>query len=241
VSTLDETSFAVATYNVHGCVGRDRRRDPQRIADVLRELDADLVGLQEIHSTDDPDAAFGHLARVAALAGFDAVPGPALVHHTGGFGNALLTRHPVDAVRRVEIAVARREPRAVLDVEVRVGVRPVRVVVTHFGLLGRERRLQADMLLRLLGEHSIEPTIIMGDFNEWMPRGRSLRHMQRELGASSPLRTFPSGMPMLALDRIWVRPFRSLESIAVHRSPLARVASDHLPVRAIVRAAGTRH
>jgi endonuclease/exonuclease/phosphatase family metal-dependent hydrolase len=233
---VSDPSFAVATYNVHRCVGRDRKHDARRIADVIRELDADLVGVQEIDSADAPDGGLGQLAYVADLAGFDAVPGPALVHHAGAHGNALLTRWPVTAVRRFEIAVPKREPRAVLDAEVSVRGRPTRVVVTHFGLLGRERRLQADMLLRILAEHTVEPTVIMGDFNEWAPRGRAMRQMQRQLGASAPLRTFPSRLPVLALDRIWVRPYGSLATIAVHRSTLARVASDHLPLRAVITA-----
>jgi endonuclease/exonuclease/phosphatase family metal-dependent hydrolase len=236
---VSTASFAVATYNVHRCVGRDGKYDPQRIADVVRELDADLVGVQEIDSSEASDGGLGQLAHVARLAGFEAVPGPALMHHTGGHGNALLSRWPVTSVRRFEIAVPRREPRAVLDTEVDVHGHPARVVVTHFGLLGRERRLQAKMLLRILAEHAVEPTVIMGDFNEWMPRGRALRHMQRELGASTPLRTFPARMPVFALDRIWVRPYRSLAAIAVHRSALACVASDHLPLRAVVTARAT--
>jgi endonuclease/exonuclease/phosphatase family metal-dependent hydrolase len=234
-------SLAVATYNVHRCIGRDGKCDPARIARVVRELDADLVGLQEIDSSEDrPGHAYDQLAAVASEAGYDAVPGPTLVHQTAAFGNALLTRRPVAGIHRFEIGIPGREPRAVLDVELRCTAGPVRAIVTHFGLLGRERRLQAEMLARILGERVVDPTVVLGDFNEWMPRGRALRSLSLELGASAALRTFPSFCPLLALDRIWVRPPRALISITVHRSPLAAIASDHLPVRAVVRVPSRR-
>jgi endonuclease/exonuclease/phosphatase family metal-dependent hydrolase len=226
----------VATYNVHRCSGGDGRRDAGRIAEVVRELDADLVGLQEIDSeAQENDSGFDQLAHVASQTGYTAIPGPSLFHRTGGYGNALLSRWPVTAVRRYEIGLPRREPRAVLDVEVKRDAHRIRTLVTHFGLLGRERRLQSEMLLRILAEHVVEPTIVLGDFNEWLPLGRSLRRLQREFGASDALRTFPARLPLFALDRIWVRPRYALIATTVHHTPLARLASDHLPVQAKIK------
>jgi endonuclease/exonuclease/phosphatase family metal-dependent hydrolase len=72
----------------------------------------------------------------------------------------------------------------------------------------------------------------MGDINEWFPPSPGLRSMNRHLGPTPALPSFPSRLPVLALDRIWVRPRGALVALAVHRSALARIASDHLPVRA---------
>jgi len=236
-SAADRRRLVVATYNVHRCVGVDGREDCARVADVIRELDADIVGLQEVVSVPDTGAAalyHNQLGEIAERLGYEAIPGPAFMHANRKCGNALLSRLPVLGVHRLEIAVAGREPRNVLEVTLGYNARIVRALVTHFGLLGRERRLQADMLLGILAERPCEPTIVVGDFNEWMPRGRSLQRLDRALGASVALRTFPAWMPALALDRVWVHPRHALESIRAHTSTLARRASDHLPVRAVV-------
>jgi len=225
----------VATYNIHRCIGSDRRHDADRVAAVLRELDADIVGLQEVdaryHIEDGDDQA----EYLAGATGMTAVSGPALVHHRGSYGNAVLTRWPVKAVRRVEIGVIGREPRAVLDTDIDVAGFAVRVVVTHFGLRNSERRLQTEMLVRMLGPANDGCTILLGDFNEWAPMGHTLRRLNAVLGRSPAVRSFPSRLPTLALDRIWVQPVTSLVRVEVHRSRLACAASDHLPVLGAVQ------
>jgi len=225
----------VATYNIHRCIGSDGRHDAERVAGVIRELGADIVGLQEVdaryHVEDGDDQA----EYLAAATGMTAVSGPALVRHTGTYGNAVLTRWPVKEVRRVEIGVSGREPRAVLDVDIDVGGFDSRVVVTHFGLRPSERRLQAEMLVRMLGPSRDRCTIVLGDFNEWAPVSETLRRLRAELGPARGVRSFPSLLPALPLDRIWVRPASALVRLAAHRSRRATFASDHLPVVATVR------
>lgn len=224
----------VATYNIHRCIGMDWRHDAERVANVIRELDSDVVGLQEVdaryHIEDGDDQA----EYLAGATGMTAVSGPALVHHRGSYGNAILTRWPVKAVRRVEIGVIGREPRAVLDVDLAVAGIPMRVVVTHFGLRSRERRLQTEMLVRTLGPKNEGCTVLLGDFNEWAPMGHTLRRLNAVLGRSPAVRSFPARLPTLALDRIWVSPAAALVRLHVHRSSLASRASDHLPVRGTV-------
>jgi len=220
----------VATYNIHRCIGSDWRHDADRVASVIRELDADVVGLQEVdaryHIEDGDDQA----EYLAGATGMSAVSGPALVHHRGSYGNAILTRWPVKAVRRVEIGVIGREPRAVLDTDLEIAGVGVRVVVTHFGLRSSERRLQTEMLARMLGPRDERCTILLGDFNEWTPMGHTLRRLNGLLGRSPAVRSFPSRCPALALDRIWVSPVSALVRLGAHRSRLACRASDHLPV-----------
>jgi len=233
-------SLVVATYNVHACVGTDRRYDPARVAAVLRELAADIVSLQEV-GTRRPGANLSDQAAFLAQAtGLQIVSGPDRSYRHSRFGNAVLTRLPVLAVRYIDLSVTGCEPRGALDVDLDVGERiaggqALRVVATHFGLRGGERRAQT---LRLLGAIAdIAPTdgsaiLMMGDLNEWRGRRGGIRALDRELGRAPAPRTFPSWCPILPLDRIYAAPPALVRDVAVHRSPLARLASDHLPLRA---------
>src|SRR5207253_7032834 len=110
---------------------------------------------------------------------------------------------------------------------------PVRVIVTHLGLFAPERRWQVRKLIELVRETQ-ERLVVLGDINEWFPFSRPLRWFNRLLGHSVVERSFPSRLPLFALDRVWVRPRPALLALKAHRSPLAARASDHLPVKAIV-------
>ena len=110
----------------------------------------------------------------------------------------------------------------------------MRVIVTHLGLRPGERRFQVRRLLDVLTLEGDRLTIVMGDINEWLPGSRPLRWLHGRLGRAPALRTFPSFLPLLALDRIWVWPRKALQGIDVHDTPAARIASDHLPIKAII-------
>lgn len=223
--------LVVASYNVHRCVGGDRRRRPQRVVEALRQLDADAVGLQEIDSRDgapEPGDLLGYLCRQTGL---QAVEGPAIFHPDGGFfGNLLLTRLPVEDVRVIDLAVEGREPRTALDVDLRTEAGLLRVVSTHLGLARRERRLQVDRLLAALQRLRRPVVVVLGDFNEWVPVNRSTLRLDRVLGATARPPTFPAWRPLLPLDRIWVHPSAALEELRALVTPLTRRASDHLPL-----------
>ncbi len=225
----------VATYNIHGGVGLDGRRDVERIAAVVRELDADIVGLQEVLSPYD-GAGEDQLGIIARETGLHPTHGGVMQRSDGHYGNALLTREPPHSVRPVDLCVAGREPRGAIDADVEVGLSSCRVIVTHLGLRGHERRWQTGRLLEVIAEPSPRPlVVVMGDLNEWgAPRGGRLWRVAEGFGTSA-VRSFPSRWPMLALDRVLVRPAVALAQVHAHRSALARVASDHLPVRAVVR------
>jgi endonuclease/exonuclease/phosphatase family metal-dependent hydrolase len=221
--------LVVATYNVHRCIGGDGRCDPERVGAVIRELGADMVGLQEIAS-----GAGGQLELIAKLTGFTSVAGPLLPFGDHHLGNALLTRYPVGPPRIVSLDVVGREPRAALDVDVQVDEDAWRVLVTHFGLRGRERRQQVTRLLRAVEERAAgRRTVILGDVNEWMRGARSLRRLRAAFGGRSVL-SFPARRPLLALDQVLVQPSGALGRVWAHRSPLSRIASDHLPVVASI-------
>ena len=223
---LPESCLRIASYNVHGCTGTDGWKDAARIAAVIQELECDTVGLLEVDY---------RLDYIGARLGMQAVPGLTLARHDGPFGNALLTSRKILEVRRLALGYGRREPRNALDVELEVSGQRLRVIVTHLGLFAAERRWQVRKLLDLLRHTPAhERVIVLGDINEWLPLSRPLRWMNSLLGRSVAERSFPSRWPLVALDRVWVRPRPALLALKAHRSPLAAVASDHLPVKAIV-------
>ncbi|AAZ97426.1 conserved hypothetical protein [Thiobacillus denitrificans ATCC 25259] len=228
-------SFSVASYNIHQCVGVDRRRDAARIATVIRDLDCDAIGLQEVDSRAGPHADSKQLEYLAEATGMQALAGPTILRHDGDYGNALLTRRPILAVRRHDLSFRSREPRGALDVDLDVHGHRVRVIVTHLGLRPAERRYQVKLLLKLL--HPVEPgqpVVALGDINEWLPLSRPLRWMHGLLGPPPWQRTFPTLLPMFALDRVWVRPHSALVDLRAHRRKPARMASDHYPLRAVI-------
>lgn len=220
----------VASYNIHRCIGLDRRHDRARIAEVIRELAVDVVALQEVES----ESAAQQPEYLSWVTGFRAVLGPTLQRRDGHYGNALLLRPPVLEVRHIDLSVQGKEPRGALDVDVAFQGAPIRLITTHFGLTFTERYLQVMRLLKALRNGPDHPTILLGDFNEWRPAAPVLRRLEEFFGRPWSVRTYPARYPLLALDRVWVRPMTALRGLRVHVSPLARVASDHLPVRATI-------
>lgn len=222
--------FSVASYNIHRFVGIDRRFDPERVARVIDELQAPIVGLQEIDS--QFYRAGTQLECLAEKTGMEVLLGPTRRNRVGHYGNALLTNYPVKEIRRIDLSVYGREPRGALDVDLRIKGQTVRVIVAHLGLGLGERRRQIRRLLDIFCSERDRMEIMLGDFNEWIPVGKPLCWINRFFGKSPSVRSFPSFMPLLPLDRIWVRPLDSMMDMGTHRTPLSRVASDHLPVKA---------
>lgn len=220
----------VATYNVHACVGTDRRHDPDRVAAVVRELDADIVALQEFTYAASVAIDTREPLEFATLGSYQCARGPTREAGLHCFGNALLTRHPIVEVHRLDLSLDGREPRGALAATVDVGGTEVHLLATHLGLRVRERRFQVRQMLWYLQSVRHSVVVVLGDVNDWLP-GRSVGHVLDErLGTAARLRSFPSSWPMLSLDRIWVHPAGARRRTFVHASALARRASDHLPV-----------
>jgi endonuclease/exonuclease/phosphatase family metal-dependent hydrolase len=230
------SSVRVATYNIHTCVGVDRRYDPGRIATVLREIDADIACLQEVAARRGSDRHHDQWAYLGEVTGRRVITGIGLRERLGRFGNAILTRFPVLTARAIDLSVAGYERRGAIDADLLIGDRVLRVIATHFGLHAVERRLQANRLMAVLGEplaanrRLADAVLLMGDLNEWRGRSGAIRLLDRRLGPSAAARTFPSWLPVLALDRIYAGGPAVLRDVYVYRSPLARLASDHLPL-----------
>ena len=217
---MERGRIRIASYNIHGGLGCDGYVVPKRIARVIGELDADVVALQEVDY------------RYHVRQGVDQLR--VLAEATGDYGNGLLTRHRAVSVRRLDLSVDSHEPRGAIDVELDCNGWPLRILATHLGLLPEERREQTQMLLRALEDRRPMATILLGDLNEWFLWGRPLRWLHAHFQETPAPSTFPSRLPFLALDRIWIKPRRLLRWLAAHRTPLARVASDHLPIAAEV-------
>lgn len=226
--------ISVGSYNIHSCVGLDRRRSPERIGRVLAELRCDIYALQEVHNDATRDGA-RQLDYLAERLGMIAVPGLRIVRHRAEYGNAILTRFPVVRVARHDLSLPRFEPRGALDVELDAGDGRLRVIATHLGLSRKERRVQWQRLLEAVRTAPPEqPVVLVGDMNEWYPRSVMLRDAHRILGEPLAPAEFPSFAPFLSLTRIWVRPVSAIVSIDVLKRGAARIASDHLPVKAVV-------
>lgn len=233
-----EGCITAASYNVHKCVGMDKRFDPNRIIGVIAELNADVLALQEA------DRRFGQrtgLFDVTALekrTGLTVLPVADTPGGHGWHGNALLVREGrLLRLRRIDLPGA--EPRGALIAELMLPAGRIRVIATHLGLMRRHRAMQAARLLAAIAEgdrsaHTPMPTLLMGDLNEWRPGvPSSLIALEQVFGpliGGAP--SFPSRLPFLALDRILGTPQGIVSSVEAHSTPLARLASDHLPLKA---------
>jgi endonuclease/exonuclease/phosphatase family metal-dependent hydrolase len=222
-----------ASYNIHKAVGLDRRRDPERILAILREIDADVIALQET------DRRFGRREAVlsrAAIAGhtpWQLVPLAMTADSIGWHGNAVLVRKGIEVVSAEAVVLPTLEPRGAVCAELRVAGRLLRVVGMHLDLSGLHRRRQLRAVLAHLNQHERdEPAVLMGDFNEWSARGGSLREFGRAWQVLAPGRSYPARRPLAQLDRIVISSGWKVLDVGVHHSLLSARGSDHLPVYA---------
>jgi endonuclease/exonuclease/phosphatase family metal-dependent hydrolase len=231
-------TIRVATYNIHKARGLDGRDRLDRIADVLGEIGATVVALQEVFAV--------QAERLAAITGMHAVFGPTRRGTGGPYGNLCLTRlAPLDHAH-YDLTWRASEPRGCLRVDLvspGPGTAPLHVFNVHLGLGYRERVWQARQLSQVLHPGRLAgPRLLLGDFNEWFHGGAS-RLLGAEIGSAAGRRrgprTHPSPWPVFPLDRIYLDAAVRLEgAVTVHRSRLARVASDHLPAYADLRLPG---
>jgi endonuclease/exonuclease/phosphatase family metal-dependent hydrolase len=231
---MGEAMLKVASYNIRKAIGTDRRRAPERIIDVLNELDADVIALQEA------DRRFGIRHAVLpdrlleAHSDYRAVPLPARTESMGWHGNALLVRRAQHHAASDVIHLPCLEPRGAVMASLDVKGVKLRVVGMHLDLSGLWRRRQAAAVLHqvdLLQAHDpAHATILMGDTNEWTAQRGCLADFARHYEIAPCGRSYHARRLIAALDRIMWRGDLALADSGVHATPLSRRASDHLPV-----------
>ncbi len=224
----------IASYNVHKCIGVDRRFDPERTANVIAEIDADVIAVQEADKRFGERSGLLNLETLERDCGLVPVPITSLSSSGHGWhGNMIMIRKGVvGAVRQLKLPGV--EPRGALVVTLDLPRGKLRLVAAHFGLLKRSREQQAMAILASVAEEEAMPTLLVGDLNEWrVGRRSSLARLQPTFDpASGAVPSFPSRFPVLALDRALGHPHDLVTSVEVHDTPLARIASDHLPIKA---------
>lgn len=248
-------TITVASYNMRKAIGTDRRRNPHRILDVLQEIDADIVALQEA------DKRFGGRASAVPHELIDShgmyKPVALGVRHKrpletarrhaerllnvdtrniGWHGNAILVRRDIGILACAALDLPMLEPRGAVMAELLLsGDRPLRVIGMHLDLSGLWRRRQLRAIFNAVAARSQPmPTILMGDTNEWRLAGGCLKDLPATYRIAPTGPSFHSRHPVASLDRIIIDGALRLDAAGVHMSPSARRASDHLPIWARV-------
>jgi endonuclease/exonuclease/phosphatase family metal-dependent hydrolase len=228
----------VASYNMRKAIGSDRRRRPERTLEVLKEVGADVIALQEA------DRRFG--ARASAIpphmieehSDYKPVPFETRSGSLGWHGNALLVRKDVEILDRELVHLPSLEPRGAVLAEVLVRGVKLRVVGMHLDLSGLWRRRQAHAILaHLAARDGSAPSVLMGDLNEWSAHGGCLRDFAHHHRFADCGRSFHARRPVAQLDRIMVGDGLEVVESGAHHSATARKASDHLPIWARIKPA----
>ena len=235
-------SIRITTYNIHKCRGLDRRVRPRRIADVLKQVDADIIALQEVVGMDEPEREHNQVHAIADELGFDFRVGENRRLRGAAYGNAVLSKFPIVADQNHDLTWRKSEPRGCLQISIALSERsehlvPLEIYNVHLGTSLFERRYQARRLFDVIGGNSngSSQRIVLGDFNEWV-RGLATQLLSYHLNSAEPerligrARSYPGVLPLLHLDHIYYDSSLELKSITVHRSRLALIASDHLPI-----------
>ncbi len=243
-------TITIASYNMHKAVGLDGRRDPHRVLKVLQEIDADIVALQEA------DKRIGGRGSTVPHALIDSHGMYKPVHlgvrhrrtlekvrkhadrflkldtrNIGWHGNAILVKRHIGILDCATLELPTLEPRGAVIAELLVDEKPLRIVGMHLDLSGLWRRRQMRAILDSIAQRPQKmPTVLMGDTNEWRTVAGCLKDLGPEFHLAPTGPSFHARHPVAALDRIIVHRDLSIEAAGVHMSPIARRASDHLPI-----------
>jgi endonuclease/exonuclease/phosphatase family metal-dependent hydrolase len=227
--------FTVASYNIHKAVGTDGRRDPARTAAVIAEIGADILALQEADLRFGKRAGLLDLEALRRDMGLIAVPTESVGDAHGFHGNLLLVRNGlVEVVHHLHLPGF--EPRGALMTDLQIAGQPLRVISAHLGLLPRSRTRQIRDLMAKLKTLDDRPALLMGDLNEWRLDARSSLGLLADHFTIPPMvQSYPTRYPLFALDRMMACAQGELTNLVAHDTPLSRVASDHLPIKAQLR------
>lgn len=240
---MKSETLRVVTYNVHRCKGLDGRVRPDRVAKVLKEIDADIVALQEVVCIPGGEPEGDQAHYLARELGADFLFGENRKLWGGAYGNVVLSKLPMKTVKNHDLSVRGRERRGCLHIDVELAGRILHVFNVHLGTAFLERRKQGRQLAGLdilLNNELKGPRLLLGDFNEWAPglTTKLLRAHMQSVDIKKHLRrrrTYPGVLPMFHLDHIYHDESMEVVGLTLHRTRTALVASDHLPLIAELR------
>jgi endonuclease/exonuclease/phosphatase family metal-dependent hydrolase len=229
--TWPDIMIRVASYNIRKCMGLDRKRNPERILDVLNEINADVVFLQEVDRRVGKRASTISRELLKSHSDYKAADIAIREHSIGWHGNAILVRTGLEFQNERRIDLPSYEQRGAISAVVLVSGIGVRCVATHLGLLARIRRQQVKKIVSALRtEPNHLPTIIGGDFNEWLKSDNCIDLFGENYKSIDPQPSFHSAIPVAALDRIIVSTNIDFLKTGIHYSEKSKIASDHLPI-----------
>lgn len=232
--------FRVMTYNIHkGVGGVDRRYRPQRVIEAIAHCEPDLVLLQEV----DDGVPRSRKHRQVDLIG-DTIDYPHRAYQRnvtlkeGHYGNAILSRFPINDVHHLDLSVPLKKRRRALAAHCSLHfdghTHTLLVFNFHLGLAAFERRIQLRRILDcslLKRTHRRTAVIVAGDYNDvWGNLGRQIMEPAEFKSAAGLVKTFPAVLPLRPLDRIFYRGRLRIDHTYVSRTQVARAASDHLPL-----------
>ncbi|WP_406736476.1 endonuclease/exonuclease/phosphatase family protein [Thioclava sp. GXIMD4215] len=223
-------TLRIASYNIHKCVGVDRRRDPHRIIDVLNTLDADVIALQEVDRRRGARPAALSASLIEAETDFRTIEQPRTGPDSLGWhGQAFLVKRGVEMLSCAGIELPGLEPRGALHLSLKAEEDlPFSIFAAHLGLRRTDRRAQWTRIAKEMLAASPSPALAIGDFNEWS--GRNGFEALGGFTVHAPGATYPSVAPVGKLDRIVTCNRAHITHMSVHDTQLTRRASDHLPI-----------
>jgi endonuclease/exonuclease/phosphatase family metal-dependent hydrolase len=225
-----KSSIRVASYNIHKAVGTDMRRSPERILEVLAEIDADVVALQEVDRRHGLRPSTIPMRLLDSHSAYKAVPLNIRDDSMGWHGNAILARKDAQIGAHSTVHIPCLEPRGAVMAEVQTAGKRLRLFGMHLDLSGLWRRRQARSVIHAAAAGEALPTVLMGDLNEWSPDRGCLADFARHYSFAPCGRSFHARRPIARLDRIMYCDRLTLVGCGVHESASARRASDHLPI-----------
>ena len=229
----------IATYNIHRCRGMDRRVMPARIVEVLRDVRADVIALQEVVGAGPKGS--GQAEEIGAALGMGWVMNCVRLLRQNQFGNVVLSRFPIVDHSQYDLSWRTCEPRNCQRADIAVGGRVLHIYNVHLGTAVLERRYQATRLASYVHDRRVTgPKVILGDFNEWV-RGlatKTLSGLFESVDISEHLnrrRTYPGFFPIVHLDHIYYDGGVQVRRVEMPRTRKTLMASDHLPLIADLR------
>ncbi|MCF6288571.1 MAG: endonuclease/exonuclease/phosphatase family protein [Proteobacteria bacterium] len=233
----------IATYNIHRCIGLDRRFKPDRIANILNDINADIVLLQEVDEGVPRSNKLNLATELANSCGYQHyVLGHNVTLKTGQYGNATLSRFPIISDKNINLTIGDKKNRGCQHTKIKLHKTKIDVFNLHLGLSATERQKQAGIILHSKQFKKLkasEACIVAGDFNDWRSLLRALfiegfnfacATDNTKLWGESAIKTFPSFAPRGGLDRVYYKGKVKLLRAASYRQNITMVASDHLPI-----------